>query len=49
MKTSYSETATRELLKEIKVLIHDLGLDYHRMSKNGQQIYDELCDKLGID
>ena len=49
MKTSYSESATRDLMKEIKVLIHDLGLDYHRMSKNGQEIYDELCEKLGID
>ena len=49
MKISYSEAATKELLKEIKLLIYDLGLDYHRLSKNGQQIYDELCEKLGID
>ena len=49
MKASYSETATRELLKEIKALIYDLGFEYHKLSKNGQQIYDELCEKLGID
>ena len=49
MKASYSESATRDLLKEIKLLIHDLGFDYHKLSKNGQKIYDELCEKLGID
>jgi hypothetical protein len=49
MKTSYSESATRELMKEIKLLVTDLGFDYGRMSKSGQQIYDELCEKLGID
>jgi hypothetical protein len=49
MKTSYSESATIELMKEIKLLVTDLGFDYGRMSKSGQQIYDELCEKLGID
>jgi len=49
MKTAYSESATRELMKEIKLLVTDLGFDYGRMSKSGQQIYDELCEKLGID
>jgi hypothetical protein len=49
MKTSYSESATRELMKEIKSLVTDLGFDYERLSKSGKEIYDELCEKLGID
>jgi hypothetical protein len=49
MKTSYSESATRELMKEIKLLVTDLGFDYERLSKSGKEIYDELCEKLGID
>jgi hypothetical protein len=49
MKASYSESATRELLKEVRLMIIDLGFDYNRLSKSGQKIYDELCEKLGID
>jgi hypothetical protein len=49
MKASYIQSATRELMKEIKLLVTDLSFDYGRMSKSGQQIYDELCEKLGID
>lgn len=29
-------------------LVAELGWDYQKMSVSGQQIYNELCDLLGI-
>jgi hypothetical protein len=36
-------------LKLIQDLVLDLEFDYQRMSRSGQQIYDELSEALGLD
>jgi hypothetical protein len=41
--------SNEKLLAEVKNLIYDLGWDYERMSQSGKGIYNELCDKLGIE
>lgn len=35
-----------DLIKELSVLIEDLGFDYDRMSQAGQQTYDQMCSIL---
>jgi hypothetical protein len=37
------------LLAEVRNLIYDLGWEYERMSQSGKGVYNELCDKLGIE
>lgn len=39
----------KKLIEELKNLVYDLGWDYERMSQSGQGVYNELCDKLGIE
>jgi hypothetical protein len=39
---------TNEKKQKLIKLIGDLGWDYDRMSSSGQQVYNELCDLLGI-
>ena len=45
----YTKDEIEELLKEITLLVSDLGFDYDRMSLSGKNIYDELCELLDID
>jgi hypothetical protein len=45
----YTQDEIQELLEDVRVLISDLGFDYDRMSRSGKDIYDELCEKIGID
>ena len=35
--------------KEVINLIDDLGWEYDRMSSSGQEIYDTLCKKIGLE
>jgi hypothetical protein len=35
--------------ERILILVADLGWDYDRMSSSGQQVYNELCDLLGVE
>jgi hypothetical protein len=39
---------TNEKKQKLIKLIGDLGWDYDRLSSSGQQVYNELCDLLGI-
>lgn len=52
MTKDHTERRTTDMSKEQKEklikLIGDLGWDYDRMSSSGQQVYNELCDLLGI-
>ena len=32
-----------ELLEKLNDLVLDLGFDYDRMSKSGQETYNEIC------
>ena len=32
-----------ELLVKLSELIEDLGFDYDRMSRSGQETYEEIC------
>lgn len=36
-------------IKQLTELVYDLGWDYERMTSGGRDIYDELCEILGID
>jgi len=45
----YTQDTIQELLEDVRVLVTDLGWDYERMSQSGKGIYNELCDKLGIE
>lgn len=45
----YTKDEMEELLKQITILVSDLGFDYDRMSRSGKNIYDELCELLDID
>lgn len=45
----YTQDEIQELLEDVRVLVSDLGFDYDRMSRSGKDIYDELCEKIGID
>jgi hypothetical protein len=45
----YTQDEIQDLLQDIRGLVTDLGFDYERLSKSGKEIYDELCEKLGID
>ena len=38
----------QEKIDKLIKLVGDLGWDYDRMSSSGQQVYNELCDLLGI-
>ena len=44
-----TKAITQEMLEIIQGLVYDLGFDYERMSRNGKEIYDELCEVLSID
>ena len=35
--------------KEVIKLIDDLGWEYDRMSSSGQESYDTLCKKIGLE
>ena len=39
---------TNEKKQKLIKLIGDLGWDYDRLSSSGQEVYNELCDLLGI-
>lgn len=45
----YTQDEIQDLLKDVRFLVSDLGWDYERLTRGGQDIYDELCNKLGID
>lgn len=45
----YTQDEIQELLQDVRVLVNDLGWDYERLTRGGQGIYNELCNKLGID
>ena len=36
-------------IADIKDLVNDLGWDYDRMSRSGQEVYEKLCEILEID
>jgi hypothetical protein len=44
-----TKVITQEMLETMQRLVYDLGFDYGRMSRNGKEIYDELCEVLNID
>ena len=35
--------------QEVVSLIADLGWDYERLSSSGQQVYDKICKKIGLE
>lgn len=45
----FTQNKIQDLLKDIRVLVSDLGWDYERMSRSGKDTYDEICEKLNID
>lgn len=53
MTTNHSEKRITDMNKEQKEklikLVTDLGWDYFKMSSSGQEVYNELCDLLGIE
>jgi len=44
-----TKVITQEMLETVQRLVYDLGFDYERMTRNGKEIYDELCEVLNID
>ena len=48
-KKIYTQDEIQDLLEDVRSLVSDLGWDYERLTKGGQGIYNELCNKLGID
>ena len=40
--------SNQEKINKLLQLVADLGWDYDRLSRSGQQTHDELCELLGI-
>jgi len=36
-------------IEKVKFLVDELGWDYQRMTEGGQEIYDMLCNTLGLE
>lgn len=45
----YTQDEIQEFVEDIRSLVSDLGWDYERFTRGGKDVYNELCNKLGID
>lgn len=39
---------TDYIVDKLSILIENLGFDYDRLSRSGQEVYDEICLLIGL-